>query len=103
MGRPYDQDLIIELHKSGRGDIGAELARVCIKANLPSKHVATVLGTTRMTVYNWFRGSSPQAHRKELIEKFVFRVREDIELKILPTATEEMAKRYLDNLALNTL
>lgn len=99
MGRPYGQDLIIDLHKSGRNDIGAELARVCIKANLPAKHVATVLGATRMTVYNWFRGSSPQSHRKELIEKFVTRVRQDIDLKILPPATEEMAKRYLDNLA----
>ncbi len=95
MGRPYSDKLILELHKSERTDIGAELARACINANLPAKHVATVLGATRMTVYNWFWGSTPMAYRKDAIEYFINRVNEDIKKGTLPTGSDAASKTYL--------
>lgn len=98
MGRPYSDKLMLDLHKSGRTDLGAELARACINANLPAKHVATLFGTTRMTVYNWFRGSVPMKHRVAAIEEFIKRVNQDIKNGTLPTGSDYSSKAYLEML-----
>ncbi len=38
--------------------LGVRLGRVCIKHNIPVADVASQLGVSRQTVYNWFMGSN---------------------------------------------
>jgi len=37
--------------------LGVQLGRACLKNNISVKDVADFFGVTRMTVYNWFKGS----------------------------------------------
>jgi transcriptional regulator with XRE-family HTH domain len=58
MGYGYSIRLI-ELNKGANSKLlGVRLGRVCIKKNVPVSEVASKLGVSRQTVYNWFTGSS---------------------------------------------
>lgn len=61
MGYGYSARLI-ELNKQAdKRLLGVRLGRVCIKHNIPVADVASTLGVSRQTVYNWFTGdTSPQ-------------------------------------------
>jgi predicted transcriptional regulator len=54
--------------------LGVQLGRVCVQKDIPVTDVAEFFGVSRMTVYNWFKGtvvvSGKHAERmKKLIEK----------------------------------
>lgn len=54
--------------------LGVQLGQICVKSNIPVNDVAEFFGVSRMTVYNWFKGtavvSGKHAERmKKLIEK----------------------------------
>lgn len=61
---------LIELNK--RADkrlLGVRLGRVCIKHNVPVADVASQLGVSRQTIYNWFTGASnPQQTFVDAVE-----------------------------------
>lgn len=61
MGYGYSVRLI-ELNKQAdKRLLGVRLGRVCIKHNIPVVDVASTLGVSRQTVYNWFIGeTNPQ-------------------------------------------
>ena len=64
---------LIELNKKADDRLlGVQLGRVCIKRDVPVAEVATKLGVSRQTVYNWFGGVSAPRSRlwtiKELID-----------------------------------
>jgi len=45
------------LNKQADGSLlGVKLGRVCIKQEVPAAQVASQLGVSRQTVYNWFMG-----------------------------------------------
>jgi len=45
------------LNKQADGSLlGVKLGRVCIKREVPAAQVASQLGVSRQTVYNWFMG-----------------------------------------------
>jgi hypothetical protein len=54
--------------------LGVQLGRICLKNDIPVVDVSEFFGVSRMTVYNWFKGtvvvSGKHAERmKKLIEK----------------------------------
>lgn len=54
--------------------LGVQLGQICVKRDIPVVDVSEFFGVSRMTVYNWFKGtvivSGKHAERmKKLIEK----------------------------------
>jgi transcriptional regulator with XRE-family HTH domain len=50
---------LIALNKEANSKLlGVKLGRVCIKRNIPVSLVASELGVSRQTVYNWFTGAN---------------------------------------------
>jgi DNA-binding XRE family transcriptional regulator len=57
MSYGYSQRLV-ELNKGASiKSLGVALGRVCIKANASVIAVASTLGVSRSTIYNWFSGA----------------------------------------------
>ena len=49
---------LIELNKKANARLlGVRLGRACMKNNVPVSLVATKLGVSRQTIYNWFCGT----------------------------------------------
>jgi len=58
--------------KANKFSLGVRLGRVCIKHNVPASEVASQLGVTRQTVYNWFIGvHEPNERLSKLIKDFI--------------------------------
>lgn len=72
MGYGYSIRLI-RLNKSAdRKLLGVRLGKLCIQHDVPVSSVATKLGVSRQTVYNWFIGTtSPNPSLALRIEKFI--------------------------------
>jgi len=52
--------------------LGVRLGRVCIDYDVPVTEVASQLGVSRQTVYNWFTGvHEPNQELTELIEEII--------------------------------
>jgi DNA-binding transcriptional regulator YiaG len=50
---------LIESNKAASPKLlGVKLGRVCIKLRIPVSDVASTLGVSRQTVYNWFIGAN---------------------------------------------
>ncbi len=50
---------LIALNKEANSKLlGVKLGRVCIKRDIPVSLVASELGVSRQTVYNWFTGAN---------------------------------------------
>ena len=79
-------------------NLGIVLAKACVKANLPLKLVAKVLGVSRMTVHTWFRGGDIQTGRKPLVITFLKVIEEDTAKGVLPLADFKSAKKYVHDL-----
>jgi predicted transcriptional regulator len=64
---------LIESNKAANPKLlGVRLGRVCIKLRLPVAYVASTLGVSRQTIYNWFTGASkPQNSVVESVESLL--------------------------------
>lgn len=52
--------------------LGVRLGRVCIDYDVPAAEVASQLGVSRQTVYNWFVGThEPNPNIAKLIEDII--------------------------------
>ena len=51
MPRPYSDSFILGLEKADERILGVQLAKLCLKANLPIKYVAQGVGTSRQAVH----------------------------------------------------
>ena len=76
MTRPYSDKFLLSLYEANYKKIGVKLAKVCVKANLPSLYVAKTFGVSRMTIHSWFRGSPVRDKNNTKIEKFIALVEE---------------------------
>jgi len=68
---------VVELNKKAdRKSLGVILGRECIKRNIPVSEVASMLGVSRQTIYNWFTGETyPQPQVADLISEFLTTLR----------------------------
>jgi hypothetical protein len=54
----YSASIIQQNSEANKSRLGVRLGRACIKRNIPVAIVATSLGVSRQTIYNWFIGTS---------------------------------------------
>lgn len=95
MARPYSEKFLRYIADTDDKTIGVELARLCIKANIPASHVATALEASRMTVYGWFRGRDIRAKKRKTIEVFMDIIRQDLETGVLPAKNAAGSRAYI--------
>lgn len=95
MARPYSEKFLLELSESTSDNLGIQLARLCVKANLPATYVAVALETTKTTVYSWFRGQGVREEKRKTVETFIQLMQEDLEKEVLPAKTVKDARQYI--------
>ena len=78
--------------------LGVRLANACIQANLPAALVSQVLGVTRVTVHNWFRGGKIKPVNVERIEALMHLIDGDMKLGVLPAKSLDAAYSYLNQM-----
>lgn len=98
MPRPYSQKFIDDVMNSDSRRVGVELARECVKANLPAKYVAVALGVSRATIHNWFRGSILRGGNENMALAFIRLVKQDTGAGVLPAKTNKDAKAYIEDM-----
>ena len=100
MPRPYSDKFLRDLSENvEENNIGVELGRLCVAANLPATYVAVALEASRMTVYSWFRGQDIRKKRRKEIRVFIDILKVDTERGVLPVKDIQEAKVYIENLA----
>jgi hypothetical protein len=99
MPKSYSQEYIDALNSVGMHDnLGVTLARACVKANLPLKLVAKILGVSRMTVHTWFRGGPIRPGRTKLVQLLLKTIEVDTARGLLPLADFKEARVYVHEL-----
>ncbi len=60
---------LVKLNSEADGSrLGVALGRVCIARDISVSHVASVIGVSRQTVYNWFCGTyEPSTYCKNTV------------------------------------
>jgi transcriptional regulator with XRE-family HTH domain len=64
MSYGYTTWLVTQNKRADARSLGVKLGRVCIKRGLSVIEVATRLGVSRQTIYNWFAGVSKPTRSK---------------------------------------
>jgi hypothetical protein len=68
MSNGYSAKLIQLNRKASKKGLGVALGRVCIAVDYPVSSIATQLGVSRQTVYNWFVGLyEPKNHAPNVV------------------------------------
>ena len=98
MPRSYGDKFLVELKDGDPNRLGVKLGRVCVEANLPAAYVAKALGTSRTTVYAWFRGQGIREEKRTRIEAFIYLIEEDMKQGTLPARNSLDAKIYISHM-----
>lgn len=97
MARPYGQKFLLALNRSQEDTLGVQLAKLCVKANLPATLVAAALKTSPTTVYAWFRGQGVRERNRKVVEAFISLLRTDFQKGYLPVNGNAEASRYISD------
>ena len=97
MARPYSDKFLLGLNHADSNHLGVQLAKVCVKSNLPTMHVAESFNVSRMSIHNWFRGNYIRQKNIKKIEKFINLIEEGLADGALPAINFPEAKEYLDS------
>lgn len=98
MARPYSQKFLLNLQKADSTRLGVKLGRLCVEANLPAAYVAKALETSRISIYNWFRGGGIREEKRKVVEVFMDLVEQDMKSGMLPAKTLFDAKMYIESM-----
>jgi len=99
MPRTYSKEFIKELGTLKPFDTtGIQLAKACIRANIPALYVANALEVTRMTVHSWFRGNPIRDKKRRLVAVFTELVEEDLDNGVLPAKSTAHARKYIEDM-----
>lgn len=98
MSRSYSEEFLVEMYRADPNRTGVALAHACVKANLPAKYVAQVLGVSRMSIYSWFRGKPIRDKNRQVAEVFTDLVEGDMAKGLLPAKNLLDAKKYLEDM-----
>lgn len=75
MSYGYSAKLVALNQRADKSNLGVRLGKACIKKDIPISVVATTLGVSRQTLYNWFMGkSSPQPMMVDLVARYLERI-----------------------------
>ena len=98
MARPYGEKFLRELERSKLTTLGIQLARLCVKANLPATYVAEALETSPTTVYSWFRGQGIREQKRKAVEVFIDLMKQDFASGVLPAVTDADSLNYIESM-----
>lgn len=99
MLRPYGSKFIEIVESSAPKILGEQLAVLAVKANLPSTYLASILGVSSTTVYQWFRGQGVRENRRHIVEKLISRLTEDVTSGRLPVVGLQESETYIKSIA----
>jgi DNA invertase Pin-like site-specific DNA recombinase len=97
MARPYSSDFLTTLNTLNPDNLGVQLAKLCVKANLPTLYIARKLGVSRYTIHSWFRGQYIRKINKIKVEAFIKEIDKGFNEYKLPALNLSFAKQYLDS------
>lgn len=99
MPTKYSDDLLrAVLGATSTSPLGMRLGKACAEANLPAVYVAQVLGVTRMTIHNWFRGGEIRKSRTDKVIVLTKLIQEDMAKRVLPAKSVADARDYLQEM-----
>lgn len=98
MARPYGSKFLVALEKNKEQTLGIQLAKLCVKANLPATLVAKALNTSSTTVYSWFRGQGVRERKRRTVEVFIDLLKADIADGRLPVKDLDEAAEYISEM-----
>tara|TARA_R110000796_G_scaffold227264_1_gene343980 strand:- start:28 stop:324 length:297 start_codon:yes stop_codon:yes gene_type:complete len=98
MARPYSDKLLIHLSNADPERVGVQLAKLCVEAKLPATSIAAYFNVSRMAVHGWFRGKYIREKKCIRIREFMNKVKKDLDGGVLPTKTQSLAKKYLEDI-----
>jgi hypothetical protein len=96
MPRPYSDSFILGLEKADERILGVQLAKLCLKANLPIKYVAQGVGTSRQAVHAWFRGGPMKYDNHKRVKEFISVVEKGLEDGVLPAHDIATARVFIE-------
>jgi|APCry1669189440_1035222.scaffolds.fasta_scaffold94009_2 hypothetical protein len=74
--RGYSTLFVRKVNEANQDDVVIQFAQACIKRELPIISVASAMGVSRATVYNWFTGKFyPHKKHQEIMHKLMSRWR----------------------------
>jgi DNA-binding transcriptional regulator YiaG len=97
MVRPYSDRFLLGLQHADLEHTGIQLAQLCIKAKVPNAHVANVLGITRKTVHDWFRGGKIRQKTKPKLERLYKLIEQGLADGKLPTPNYTATKVFMES------
>ena len=97
MPRPLSERFVLGLDRADESKVGVKLARLCIKANLPSKYVAEGLDISRMTLHAWYREGKIRNSNNIRIQKFIDLVEQGLADGVLPANNLASAKVFVES------
>ena len=101
MARSYSQSFLETLNTMDPNTLGVQLAKLCVKANLPTSYVARKVGVSRYTIHSWFRGQDiGRKINAAKVENFIEQLKEGFSEGNLPVATLKMAEEFLNRIKL---
>lgn len=103
MSRTYSDKFLRELSATQQKTLGHRLGELCVEARLPAAYVAAALGSSRMSVYSWFRGKGIRENKRQVVEAFIRLVHKDMEAGILPVKSSSHAKAYIEEMIGSTI
>ena len=98
MARSYSQSFLETLNTMDPNNLGVQLAKLCVKANLPTLYVARKIGVSRFTIHSWFRGQYIRNKNKIRVNAFIEEVKKGFDKGHLPATTLSVAQQYLDSI-----
>lgn len=98
MARPYSAKFLSTLHTLDPNNFGVQLAKLCVKANLPTLYIARKIGVSRYTIHSWFRGQKIRSINKQKVEAFMKELDKGFNENKLPALSLSFAKQYLDSI-----
>jgi hypothetical protein len=96
MPRPYSDRFLLELEKADERILGVQLAKLCLKANLPIKYVAQGVGTSRQAVHAWFRGGPMKYDNHKRVKEFISVVEKGLADGVLPASDIATARVFIE-------
>ena len=98
MARPYSTDFLANLQTLNPDNLGVQMAKLCVKAKLPTLYIARKLGVSRYTIHSWFRGQKIRNTNKIKVEAFIKEIDKGFNENKLPASGLSYAKQYLDSI-----
>lgn len=96
MSKHYSEKYLLKLNSLNPKRLGVQFGKVCVKANLPPSMIADIVGVTRQSIHNWFRGGPIREKNISKIEKFIDLLDQYLEAGELPVSSTIDAKKFID-------